>query len=225
MNLTELTTAIRTIIQDSSYDSELTARINEAVTAVAYGDFLPGRVERTSPLPDLYATDTVTATISSSKVALPENFQRNCFLVLNSDGEEIKLMSGFNAFQRTYPKQVSGGIYRCCVNGSYLHYRDLADATLTVHYYKSPTDLSVSAPTLTCIPAHLHRKLIVSHVCKSIFDEIEDGIEGQKVNTNHYEGVYLAGLLELQEWIGEEKEAEFYNLDYDGDRIDCDYVD
>lgn len=48
-----------------------------------------------------------------------------------------------------------------------------------------------------CLPDHLHKSLLVSYAAKEIFNEIEDGIEGRKINTERYEGKYQQALTAL----------------------------
>lgn len=220
MNLTELKTAIKSIIQDSAYDVELTSRINEAVLKVASGDMLPGRVELSPPLPDLYTTGTVDTVVDTGIADLPSDFNRDLFQVVNSDDDNIPIEPSFKKFLKRYPELETGSVEKVSVHGNRVLYRDIpaSPESLVVHYYKTPTALSDSTDTPDCIPAHLHRKLIVSQVCKEIFDEIEDGVEDPKTNTRHHETQYGKGLLELETWVGVEKEPDY--LDVTGDYCD-----
>jgi len=52
-----------------------------------------------------------------------------------------------------------------------------------------------------CLPDHLHKSLLVSYAAKEIFNEIEDGIEGRKINTERYEGKYQQALAVLYRGI------------------------
>ena len=217
MNLTQLTAAISKIIQDDDYDHEIADRINEAVLKIATGDMLPGRYELSPPLPDLYTTATVDTVVGAGIADLPDDFNRDLFQVVNSDEETITIEPSFKQFLKRYTEISTGDVFKVAAHGSKLLYRDVpAEAeTLTVHYYKAPTELSDSTDTPSCIPAHLHRKLIVSHVCKDIFDEIEDGLDDPKINTQHHEKVYAQGLLELEVWAEAEKEPDYINTQGD----------
>lgn len=217
MNFTELTDTIIEIIADSAFDSEVPALINEAVLKIASGDMVPGKYELTPPLPDLYTVGTIDTTLSSGICSLPDDFNRDLIQVLNSNSEEIPIMSSARRFLHTYKDQDAGDVKRCAVQGKRLLYRDIPATaeTLTVHYYKTPTTLTETTDEPTEIPTHLHRKLIVGYVCKEIYDLIEDGIEDPKTNTKHYDAIYQKGLLELEMAIGIDKDPDYYIVEPD----------
>jgi hypothetical protein len=102
--------------------------------------------------------------------------------------------------------------------GKRLIYRDVpaVAATLTVHYYEAPDDLDDDTDEPTWVPEHLHRKLYVAYVCKEIFNKIEDGVEGRKINTEYYMSEFASGLLALEEAIGVDKDPDHYDnhVDY-----------
>lgn len=211
MNLSQLTDAIQTVIQDSAYDFEITSRINEAVLKIATGDMLPGRHELTPPLPDLYTTGTVETVVSAGTANLPDDFNRDLFQVVDSSDNNIPIDPSFKAFLKRFPELSSGSVRRCAAHGGKLLYRDVPAeaAELTVHYYATPDTLVDETDEPSCIPAHFHRRLIVNLVCRDIFDEIEDGIEDPKTNTKHHDALYQRALLELEIWAGAEKEPDY----------------
>jgi len=214
MNLSELVTEIEDIVQDSSYaEIKIKAKINEAVLAIATGVMIPGKFEKSPPLPDLYKVDDIDTTVSSGITDLPTDFNRDVVQVLNSDKDEITINSSAKNFLHKYLDQDGGEVYVCAIMGKRLLYRDIPSTaeTLTIHYYKTPNTLSANSDEPDEIPVHLHRKLIVGYVCKEIFDQIEDGIEDPKTNTNHYNNEFQSGLVALDLEIGTDENPDHYD--------------
>ena len=84
-----------------------------------------------------------------------------------------------------------------------------------MHYYQNPTDLADDADEPEDIPEELHEKLIVSDVARYIYNLIEDGMDGQKVNTQNYLNLFKEGIFELELFLGEDGEP----IEYDGDAM------
>lgn len=218
MQLTEIITEIQDVIKDSAYtDTIVKNLVNEANQAIALGVMIPGRYERTPPLPDLYTTGTVT-TETTGIVTLPSGYQRNLVMVVDSNDNTIPIESSARKFLQKHPEVTAGEVYRCALMGKRLIYRDVpaAAATLTVHYYEAPDDLTDDDDEPTWVPEHLHRKLYAGYVCKEIFNKIEDGVEGRKINTEYYTSEFASGLIALEEAIGVDKDPDHYDnhVDY-----------
>lgn len=214
MNINALVDEIKKKIQDSSYtDTEIIARINEAVLAIATGVLLPDRREKSPPLPDLYATADITTTLASGVTDLPSTFNRDVIQVQNSNNDKIPINSSPRQFLNLNYNEDAGAVDKCSVLGSRLLYSGIPSTveTLTIHFYEKPGVLALDSDEPTEIPLHLHRNLIVGYVCKDIFDEIEDGIEDPKTNTRHYEAVFQSGLLGLEIELGTDGETDYYD--------------
>lgn len=209
MNLESLISAVENIIQDSSYTSEdITDLINEAVSAVAKGVEVPGELGITSPLPDLYATADVTLTDSARSVSLPADYQRGLFNVYGT--QHIPLMDSFARFIKRYPALETGdSVEACVVHGKSLFYHPAVSGTVNVSYYKKPDTLTTDSDEPTCIPDHLHRRLLVSFACREIFNRIEDGIEGQKINTSAYDTEFYEAVMALDRELGNDATPEY----------------
>jgi len=218
MNLESLVAAISDIIQDTQYTEEtIISMINEAVFKVASGDILPGKYQLSPPLPDLYTSVDVMTVEGIGHLSLPEDFNRNLFLVVNRNGGPVKIEDSFKKFLARSTDRSAGGVFRCAVNGKQLHYQSIPSTSrpLEIHYYCAPNILEYEDDEPLCIPSVLHRKLIVGYVCREIFNRIEDGIEGQKINTNYYATEYGTGLLDLEKFVGIDGSADYYDSQTD----------
>jgi hypothetical protein len=106
----------------------------------------------------------------------------------------------------------SGPVSEVTIRGGDLYYQGIpgVPTELTLFYYRKPTllvdydpsgedgeagDLADDIPD--GIPEPFQKGLLVNYACKEIFDEIEDGMDGEKLNTQRYEAKYQAALAKL----------------------------
>jgi hypothetical protein len=214
MNLGQIISEIEDAVQDETYLSgTIQTMINEAVLTIATGDMIPGKYQLSPPLPNLYTAGDVLTVVDTGYLSLPTDYNRNVVMVVDSNGDVIPSEESFKKFMTTYADQESGNVFKYAINGDKLHYRGIptASTTLTVHYYTDPDTLSDSTDTPSCIPSPLHRKLIVGYVCRELFNRIEDGIDGQKINTGYYANEYASGLVDLETAIGVDESPDYYD--------------
>lgn len=217
MKLSEIITEIQAVIQDDFWTTAKVAPVvNRGLNVVASGIILPDRYQLTPPLPDLYTTGTIETVVGSGVCPLPEDFNRDLIQVVNSGGEGISIVPSFKKFLAAHPDKPTGSVWTCSRHGKKLLYRDLpAEAeTLDVHYYCNPPTLACNEDDddePTCIPDNLHYPLLVGYGCSQIFNLIEDGIEGKKVNTAMWNQVFIQGLLDLEIHIGFDAEPDYYD--------------
>ena len=214
MQLSELVTAITDVVQDSDYtDAIIEDLINEAVLAVATGVMIPGKYQLSPPLPDLYTAEDVLTVLGTGYLSLPADYNRDVIMLVDSNGDTIRKKDSWRKFMMEHSAQAAGSVFGYSVNGNNLHYRDIpaAATTLTAHYYTNPETLSEDIDIPSCVPSVLHRKLIVGYVCREIFNQIEDGIEGKKINTAYYANEYTKGLVDLELVIGTDDSPDYYD--------------
>ena len=72
----------------------------------------------------------------------------------------------------------------------------MPEALVVSDQYATP---AVVANSPEGIPSHLHQ-LLADKVASDIFDIIEDGVDGNKTNTNRCEQRYAQGLLALAKY-------------------------
>ncbi len=203
MQLSELRTAVETIIQDESFtSSDIDGYLNEVQNEVAGGVESTLGSWITPPLPNLFTIDTITTSTTLAYVAMPTTFQRNLQFVSSSDGNEIDIAESFISFSQTYPLlDKAGTVTECCELGGNFYYQGIptSAATITIHFYRFPVDMEDDTDEPDGIPNHLHRGLLVNGACRKIFELLEDGTEGNRPNTEKYMGLFLASarILEL----------------------------
>jgi len=225
--LASLITTISGIVDDDDYTSAIiTTRLNNAVTEIAAGIRMPdGQIS--PPLPDLFSTETVSTSTSVAYKAMPSDYQRALFSVVDSSGDKIAFPSGgdyysFRLFLNQLQKKdltESGSIYICALKGSNLYYQGIPSVSedLTVFYYKTPTAMSGDNDEPNGIPDHLHTKLLKHAVCKEIFGEgVEDGDNSKAVGFKYHTAKFYEAMTDLIDFIGIDSEPEYYHSDYEG---------
>lgn len=215
------------IIQDDSYYSGITTRINDAVEAIAAGVRMPDG-SMSPPLPDLYATDTVATSTTLPYVSLPTDYQRHVFMVADDNSDQLYPPKGggyydFAMFLRQASHKdltQSGSVSVVCVKGSSLYYQGIPSAaeTLTVHYYREPDAMVDGTDAPDGIPGHLQTRLIKHYVAKEIFGEgIEDGDDSRGTGFKYHTAKFYEAMNDLIDFIGIDAEPQYYGV---GDYVD-----
>lgn len=190
-------------IQDSAYDDDaILDIINE-------GRF---HVATLVDLPALRTSDTLETSSTENAVDLPADYHKGIFWVW-SVGQKRRIGSrkgdyyNLLTFMETYPGQ-DGRIDSVCVDGVELLYQGAADDSLIIRYYKKPTPITNTLNEPAELPDQFQQKILVAYCCKEIFSDIEDGMEGQKVNTEFWEGKFNKSMAELATFVEENKPRE-----------------
>ena len=199
------------LLQDSAYYTGITTYINDAVKAIAGGLRMPdGSIS--PPLPLLYDMDTIETSTSDPYKSLPSDYMRSVFMVADSSGNQLFGPSGgdyysFGLFLRQASNKglaQSGAISTVCVRANSLYYQGIPSSskTLTVHFYREPTDMSDDTDTVDGLPDHLATRLIQHWVCKEIYSQLEDGADNQGVGYKIHSAKFIETMIELVDYIG-----------------------
>ncbi|MCP4493239.1 MAG: hypothetical protein GY820_38945 [Gammaproteobacteria bacterium] len=208
-----MTTKVQSKITDTSYTGvQILALLNLGQLEVAGGGVRPHGLPKVAPLPDLLSSDTVTAAVDARSVALPDEYHRGLFMVVDASGEEVTIKESYIDHLERFPTLETGSTEQCCVMGSSLHYAPSEAQDLTVHFYRLPVDMETDDEA-DGIPTHLQERLLVSYAVKEIFGEIEQGIDGNTPNADKWEARYQLALTDLEREIGPEDGRPQYAAD------------
>jgi len=203
MNLSTLRERIKGFIADSSYtDDAINSYINEVLYYVA------GLVN----LPTLKSYDvvnTVEGQAYTTLTGLSGGFSGVLKRVFTSNAEAVTIYSSLDTLMTAYPDfDSSGSVEAVALEGYILWYQKVpATATsLTVIYYKNPSELSSDSNEPSDFPPHLHERLFAHGVAGRIFTEIEDGIEGEKINTHYHKGQFFSAIADLRAWVAKNRQ-------------------
>ena len=188
MNSTELIAFVKAKVKDASFaDADILLLLNEALLKTAHELCLPG----------LQASDDITFAVGDDLFAsLPADYDHDIWHATNVDEpwQDVTVRTSHHSLQRLYPADDQTGYIRdVAADGSVLHVRPAPseDQTIRVWYYRRPALLVIPqtglAPEPEGIPAHLHAPVLAYYAIAKIYDEIEDGVDGNKANTNNWE--------------------------------------
>ena len=208
MNRGEIRTEIENIIQDSSFDE---ATLNSYITHAL--QYACAQVL----LPSLKRVDTVETSTSAAWVALTGldgGFSGILNRVVDSDGNLITIYSNLDMLMDEYPAlDEVGDVEAVALEGTTLWYQKIPAAaeTLSILYYRDPAELSADSSTTSDIPVHLHYPILVCGGSYFAYNQIEDGIDGEKVNSkaqwwlSFSEDNKESGIVKFREWIGKSR--------------------
>lgn len=201
MVLKEIVQEVMDIVQDpSAKNPYVQSLVNEASLRIASD--LP------VPLPDLESVETVETISDLEYLSLPVDFHRSLSFCFNETiRRRAKIYDSLELLSVKYPEMDNpGSVVDVAVSGTRLYYQGIPDSvqTLRIKYYRTPSTLvdRTGHENPSWIPPQFHRRLLVGFACKVLFSRIEDGMDGQKVNTNHYENEWIAGMNDLFLFIG-----------------------
>jgi hypothetical protein len=217
----QLIAEVQRIVQDSTaYPADVVLSfLNLALNDVSAWDNINPELGLVGNvlLPALETNDEVTTDVATTDpvhdanpfVDLPADYQKNLYQVTFVDQTLItKIWPDMRSFLEEWNGDLthSGPVEDVVIVGSKLYYQPIPETAtdLTLWYYAKPTPLAQHDPAdaetddiPSCIPVEFHRDLLVNYALKEIYDEIEDGLEGPKVNTLNYRAKYQQGLQRL----------------------------
>lgn len=189
MNSTELIAIVKAKVKDASFtDTEILQLLNEGYLKAAHDLCLPW----------LQAIDELVFSEGGDSFAdLPADYHHDLWHATNDTEpwQEVKVHTSLHSLQRIFKNEFETGYIRdIAVDGNVLHVRPAPniDQVLKFWYYRQPTLLVIPAEGGTpsvpeAIPAHLHGPVLAYYAIAKLYDEIEDGVDGNKTNTNNWE--------------------------------------
>lgn len=199
MNLEDIRNEVISVVSDSSFSTEyITAIVNETLQKVC------GRVI----IPGLKMLTTATLDIGVSSVSLSSDFGGRVVRVLNSSGEVVEVLTSLELMMDRFgAMEEVGELEAVCQEGNVLWFAERVSApeTVTILYLKRPGELVAGSDIPSELPDFLHRDLLVYGTAVVLFNQIEDGLDGAKTNTQVYMGLFEQGISRLCDWIGRNK--------------------
>lgn len=208
MNRGEIRTELENLIQDGSFDETiLNTYINSALLRTCAYVFLPS-------LKRVDTVDTNLGVAYAVLTGLNGGFSGVLRRVVDSSGNLMTIYKDLDMLMDGYSTLAEvGNVETVALEGSTLWYQKIPETaeTLTILYYKNPASLDRDSDEPSDIPEHLQRALLVNGAAKLVYDVIEDGIEGEKVNTkaqfylSFSEANKESGITKLREWLAKIK--------------------
>lgn len=181
-------------VQDDAYDEDtVIALLNQCVQGLS----------RRLVLPSLETEDTVTTVTDGPSVALPADFQRNLYFChdQSSSLNTIEICNSKDQLSRYYDTRLTatGTVVRgVAVARPRLYYAPIPTVAtvLTIRYQMVPGVITETTDLDTITPDGFG-DLWENYALWKLYSKIEQGMEGQKVDTTHYMNIYLGLFDEL----------------------------
>jgi hypothetical protein len=194
MNLGQLKDEVIIVLGDTSFNSSLVSWINNSVEQIIDDANVPGFKEILSVNTALGAAHTTLGATCSGRI-------------LYAGTATAELAGGVVTLEhmmKMYPgMDEEGDVEYIAVEGSTLYYQKIPSTitALTLLHRRKPVVMVDDGDEPEGIPSHLHLNVIVSRAAMFGFDRIEDGCEGEKVNTIAQSIRYKQGLHDLMCWV------------------------
>jgi len=204
MKLEAIRNEVENIVDDASFDADtIDGYINDTLALVAGQINLPS-------LKRIGTVDTVVSQAYTSLNGVSRSFSGVLRRVKKADGSEPTVYPDLERLMDDYyDMDAEGAVEAVTLEGSVLWYQKVPSIpeTLTILYYENPSPLFKDEDEPSDFPAYLHRKLFVHGTAFIIFDKIEDGVEGEKINAKSHYFHSLdsrnrdSGINKLREWL------------------------
>jgi len=210
MILGDMITEVSNIVDDVGFSTEdIVDYINQAIQYAA----------QQVDLPDLKGLVTVKTTVSQPYSTLASALGVQYGRILRASDPSIAIYPNLQLLLDEYSSYgyldltEGGDVEAVALEGRTLWYQyvPVVATDLVFLVYQNPTDLADADDVPSDFPSHLHRSLFVHGAAYYMFDQIEDGLEGTKVNTAaHFgrsfdEGSRHSGITKLREWVGKNR--------------------
>lgn len=199
MLFSEMVQEVINIVQDSSFDDSIPGYVNEAFLQAS------GRVN----VPDLKRVGMATTVADQMYVSLAglsSGFGGRLSKFINNE------LARFNSVEDLTSRIVSegrvlgeeGAVEYVALEGRTLWYfpTPVTPESLQCILFSNPTLLENDNDTPDAFPEICHRNIGIHGAAYLAFLVIEDGIEGDKVNTNFHYTMFEKGIQQLVEWVG-----------------------
>jgi len=196
VNAQSLIAEVSNIIQGSYADSALLPYLNAAQVAIAERVLLPG-------LSDGLAT--ISATTGAMYATVPATYHRRIFMAKNTTtGAAVDVFSNLGILAQTkeiYPSiDNEGDVVAIAIHAGRIVYQMVPTSaqTISLMFYRLPVPMTESS---TSYPDGMGGSRVadskealdfalIHHAAWNCYERIEDGMEGQKVNSERHKGLF-----------------------------------
>ena len=203
----DLKDEVAVILQDTStsFAARIENALNEALFDVAEECISIGGI------PELKAIGTFTTVVDQAWCNLPSGFNGKLLFVGNDSTSLAVADGGVKQLMEDAPLlDAIGPVHTVALEGIILYYQGIpSEATsYPILYQINPTLWALDADVVpSWVPVHLQRLLFVHKAAAILWNMIEDGINGDKVNTNANLGLYGKYLQQFKEFITRRRKA------------------
>jgi hypothetical protein len=201
MTFRQLKDEVEVILQDSSADliDRIPHALNEALFSVADELISEGGI------PELKRIGTFTTVVGQAWATMPTGFNGKLLFVGNESESLAIATGGVRQLMEGNPELDStGDVHTVALEGSTIYYQGIPSSATSfpILYQINPTQWTDDVDTTdTWVPTHLERGLFVHKAASILFNLVEDGIDGEKVNTKAQLGLHAGYLTQMREFL------------------------
>jgi hypothetical protein len=207
MNYGQIQDEVSIILQDESLIASIPGYINQAYREALFRARHPS-------LKSITSVQTVLQQNWLTLGVVTGGFDGK--LLRFGDPTKIKQYPSLEALYDDYSSNWDdeGPVQSVALEGNIIWYQKIPDPEEThiVMYIKNPDPLTRRSDTPDLIPEALHRDILVHGAVMHGFILIEDGMEGEKINSMVHAGFFEKGVQRMMEWIGSNKQHKVINF-------------
>lgn len=194
----DIVDAINKIVDDTSYTPAfIIDKMNVGFREIA------GRIL----LRDLETVGSLTSAAGVNHQSLPADYHRNLSRWAYSTTQSKRLYiykSMSKLFMQFQTLDEAGAIIGLARNGADIFYQKVpaAEEAFKIIYFAYPATAAADGDFPVGLPEHLIVPLMTSFVSWKIYEQLEDGIEAEKVNTAYWLTIFNKTLDDLRVYLG-----------------------
>lgn len=201
INVANVIASIQRKVKDGSYGDELVlSMINNAIL------FIVNTIRPQSLVRPMVEITTITG---GSPTELPDDMLFP-YIIAVMDSDSLPMHFSTRMTDLDFLQSTSSPVSRKAAlfgyGGIYLFPVEDRGEKIFVTYLVSPEEI----PTTTSLtdsfsfgPAPFVQDAVIAYVCREIYGEIEDGIDGRKVNTDKYHALLLSNMSAISQAVGQ----------------------
>ena len=198
MTFKEIQDEVEVIVKDESLFDLIPSVINDIYAEV---------VNEARP-PALKTPMSVATVVGQSWLTLPSGVFGSLLFAGSATGGQLTVVGSLEALMEEEPGlEEEGDLEKVAMEGGVLWYRKRPSVatTFVALMLRAPAKLVLDSSTPDCIPEYLHRRCLVYGAAAALWVILEEGIDGEKVNSMNYSSRYEQGKLMLLTWIGRQR--------------------
>ena len=207
MKVSEIIDEIYLIVKDDSFfdDTGKAALIRRINLAVANACAYPGIEIPSLKKLGMITTDTTEPYAPVDGIA--DNFSGRILRI--GEPGKIKVYGALeDLYDDYYPLTAVGDVEAACISGNVIWYQNIpATATdIMCILQDEPPLAEVDTDVIPIIPEPFQMRIVVHGVAAHLYDTIEDGVDGAKVNTDNSKRELAIGIQKWMEFLGQRRQ-------------------
>lgn len=196
----ELMADVRRIVREGSAftDAEILSFFNRCASHVSSLYILPSLDT---------SSEVTTSGTPGATVAMPTDYQRNLYMAIGARGNLLSIIDSIKhiaGIVRGDMSATGSRVEMVAAVGSVLRSWPTVEATetITLFYQKKPDEITTSGAVslFSGSPGEGH-PILVNYAAWKMFEEIEQGGDGAKVDALYHMGLFDKALIDLERWL------------------------